>query len=280
MVGAGLESRKQIYGVDFSGAKDAGRKVWIAKGEIIDKHLYIDKCSRITEFIGVNKELDATLNGLTELISSQTDAIFGLDFPFSVPGALMKTDTNWSDFVKRFPGMFPTAEVFKDKCIIASDGWELKRCTENESSAPMSAYNLRLYKQTYHGICRVLFSLVDNEAAVILPMGLPMPGKPWVVEVCPRSTIKTRFRSYGLVDYKQTGETQKHERFQLIDWIKAQKVTISEDLIDKIIADGQGDAIDSVIAAVAVWLNFDILVKVTDKLREQEPYCREGYIFV
>jgi hypothetical protein len=36
---------RTIYGIDFSGAKDAGNKIWIAKGAAEDKSLLIKECS-------------------------------------------------------------------------------------------------------------------------------------------------------------------------------------------------------------------------------------------
>ncbi len=43
---------RRIYGIDFSGAKDAGRKIWIARGTIEGNLLIIDDCKRASELLG------------------------------------------------------------------------------------------------------------------------------------------------------------------------------------------------------------------------------------
>ncbi len=35
---------RRFYGVDFSGAEDAGRKIWITRGEATPKGLAIEQC--------------------------------------------------------------------------------------------------------------------------------------------------------------------------------------------------------------------------------------------
>lgn len=38
------KSLRRVYGVDFSGAEDAGKKIWIAGGVIKDGVMVIEKC--------------------------------------------------------------------------------------------------------------------------------------------------------------------------------------------------------------------------------------------
>ena len=38
--------RRLIYGIDFSGAQDAGKKIWIAKGVVKGDSLLIEDCFR------------------------------------------------------------------------------------------------------------------------------------------------------------------------------------------------------------------------------------------
>lgn len=39
-----------IYGIDFSGAKDAGNKIWIAKGISDGERLLVSECYRAKDF--------------------------------------------------------------------------------------------------------------------------------------------------------------------------------------------------------------------------------------
>ena len=41
----GLLSHR-VYGVDFGGAKDAGKKLWLAAGKLVDDTLLIESCQR------------------------------------------------------------------------------------------------------------------------------------------------------------------------------------------------------------------------------------------
>jgi hypothetical protein len=41
-----MNTRHHIYGIDFSGAKDAGKKIWIAKGIVKGETLLIEDCFR------------------------------------------------------------------------------------------------------------------------------------------------------------------------------------------------------------------------------------------
>jgi len=41
-----MNPRHHIYGIDFSGAKDAGKKIWIAKGIVKWETLLIEDCFR------------------------------------------------------------------------------------------------------------------------------------------------------------------------------------------------------------------------------------------
>ena len=41
-----MKSPDRIYGVDFSGAKDAGKKIWIAEGVVKGDSLLIEDCFR------------------------------------------------------------------------------------------------------------------------------------------------------------------------------------------------------------------------------------------
>ena len=42
----GVTNYRRIYGIDFSGAKDAGKKIWIASGTVEQDGLLIEECYR------------------------------------------------------------------------------------------------------------------------------------------------------------------------------------------------------------------------------------------
>jgi hypothetical protein len=79
-----------IYGIDFSGAQDAGNKIWIARGMPKGNRLLIEECSSARALFKSGKDLLPCLAALVELIESSQDAVFGFDFPFGLPAALFR----------------------------------------------------------------------------------------------------------------------------------------------------------------------------------------------
>jgi len=83
----------------------SGRRIWIATGLIRGKELEITDCRPAKELPGSGRELQKSLVGLTDFISGQREAIFGMDFPFGLPESIMGAK-NWKDFVQSFRKRF------------------------------------------------------------------------------------------------------------------------------------------------------------------------------
>ena len=195
-----MDAGRAIYGIDFSGAQDAGNKIWIAEGFPDGESLLVSECYRARDLQDSGKWRDACLPALVNLIKRNPDEIFGFDFPFSLPAPLIK-ETTWEDFVLEFPKRYRNFEVFHEACRRSNGGHELKRKTDTEAHTPFSRYNLRLFKQTYYGISKVLSPLVREKSACVLPFQEPVAGKPWILEVCPSSTLK-HLMERGVPSYK------------------------------------------------------------------------------
>jgi hypothetical protein len=241
---------RQIYGIDFSGAADAGKKIWITKGVVEGEALRIEACYQGADLPGSGVERDRCLAALQAFIAKETGSAFGLDFPFGLPRELVKTDT-WEDFVLSFPEQYPRPEAFRETCRADTGGSELKRLTDRESHTPFSPYNIRLYRQTYYGLRDVIAPLVRDKSACVLPMQTPAPDKPWVVEICPASTLK---REYLYWPYKGKSREHREGRERILESIEQTTplLTVPETLRPVVLDDPGGDALDSVVAAVAV----------------------------
>ncbi len=266
----------QIYGIDFSGAKDAGKRIWIAKGIPKGKNLLIKECFRVRDLPNSGRQPEVCLPALVNLIQSDQNAVFGFDFPFGLPDSLVMGKT-WEEFVLSFPKKYKSPEVFRDECRNTNGGHELKRQTDMDAHTPFSPYNLRLYKQTYHGISKILFPLVQERGASVLPFQEPDNNKPWLLEICPASTL----RSLGLHGNPYKGRTERHRNYRaqiLQDVLKAGLIIIDNKIKNKIIADKGGDALDSVIAAMAT-LN---AIKNQDTLIPDDNghWKIEGHVYV
>jgi hypothetical protein len=269
--------RRRVYGIDFSGAANAGKRIWIAEGAIKAEGLRIERCDQASKFLGSGPKLEPCLAALRDFIAEQKDAAFGLDFPFGLPKELV-TEETWEDFIKAFLEKHADPGEFRNACLKETNGKELKRVTDREAKTPFSCYNLRLYKQTYYGIARVLAPLVRENKVRVLPMQIPQADKPWVLEICPASTLKI-LDLYMRYNYK--GTTQKHQtaRKGLLRKIE-RKVAFKlegDSVREVVIGDPGGDALDSVIASAATFC----AVRNSGRLLvgNYDNYAIEGYVY-
>ncbi len=264
----------RVHGVDFSGAVDAGRRIWIASGQIEKRALRIEECRRGEALPGSGRDRDQCLAALREFIRSQRGCAFGLDFPFGLPHALVK-EASWEEFVRAFPDRYSTPEEFRDACQRASCGVELRRATDRESRTPFSPYNLRVYRQTYFGIRELLAPLVRDGSASVPPMQPPLPGKPWILEICPASLLK---REKLYIPYKGGSKAHRAARARIL--MKIEKVVSlflpSRALRRSLVDDRGGDALDSVIAACGALR----ALRNPDGLDVGDGYALEGYVYV
>jgi hypothetical protein len=277
-----LDVPYNIFGIDFSGAENACKKIWVSKGTVTGSVLHIHESRQIADYIRKGHgqvSRDNCLVALKELIAGDPHAAFGLDFPFSLPGFLLDND-DWGTFVRKFPERYKTPEQFRESCHNAVRKREFrkiefKRRTEEENKAPLCAYNLWLFKQTYFGIRNVLHPLVRDRLACILPMQTCEKGKPWVLEICPASTLK---REGIYIPYKGKTEVKKQSRIRILKHLSTRGVVVSPEVAEVAIEDSKGDALDSVIAAFATCR----ALQEPEKLKTTVPdiYKRGGYIFV
>jgi hypothetical protein len=272
----GATGCRRVYGVDFSGAKDAGNRIWIASGVVDEDALLIEACYRARGLPGSARDRGRCLEALRRFIAGERDAAFGLDFPFGLPRELVVQDS-WQGFVLSFPQVYANPEALRRFCREAAGGRELKRVTDRESQTPFSPYNLRLYRQTYYGIRDVLHPLVRDDLACVLPMQPARPGRSWVLEICPASTLKRE----GLYKpYKGKTDAHRASREVILDQLQAvAPLAIPRQAVRAaILEDRGGDALDSVVAALAV------LRALRDpSLRTVEGYVAhtvEGYVYI
>src|SRR5262245_61732404 len=87
-----------VYGVDFSGAKLAGRNTWIARAEPRGKRcrLTLVSLDRLEALCGT-AERSAALAHLVTLVRESEQALWGFDFPFGLPVELFPDPAPWAD---------------------------------------------------------------------------------------------------------------------------------------------------------------------------------------
>ena len=246
-----MRSRRQrrLWGVDFSGARDAGKAIWIAEGCLERGALRINRCVAMADEGRAMTGPVPCCEALASLIAANPDSLFGCDFPFSLPRQLIPDDS-WEEFVLAFPRRFASAEDFRRSCHDAAGGRELRRPTDRVSRTPFSAYNIRIYRQTFHGIANLLHALVRDRLGAILPMQSARPDRAWLIEVCPASTLKSE-GLYG--SYKGCGADRALARRRILHGLVDRRLLhpLPRPLESTVLRNVGGDALDSVIAAVA-----------------------------
>lgn len=270
----------KIYGVDFSGAKNAGTKIWVTNAVTVGNTLGIEDCYQARDLPHSASERDRCLGALRSFIAVQKSCAVGLDFPFSLPRTLVKANS-WQGFVLTFASRYPDPEQFREDCRRSAVGPESqsKRETDIEAKTPWCAYNLRIYKQTYYGIRDVLAPLVRGGLAYVLPMQRDAtPDKPWLLEVCPASTLQKR--CLYLLPYKRSDKESMMRRTRILDGLQqTSAISIeSSTLRSKILNDSHGDALDSVIAALATFCALGNPARLFDP--GASAYRLEGHVYV
>lgn len=258
-----------VYGVDFSGAADAGKRIWIAEATVQQEFLSVRACYPARELPGSGVGREAALAALRDLIASRRDAVFGIDVPFGLPAVLV-TETRWVDFATRFAGRYTDADAFKADCFAQASSRELKRDTDTDARTPFSAYNLRLYKQTFYGLNELIGPLVAAGSAVAMPMQDRVGGRALLVEVCPASTLIR----HG-VEGPYKGRARADARARLVEWlVRTTPMAIPAAIRARAVRDPDGDAVDALIAARAAARAF------TTPAAPTTAHMLEGYVYI
>jgi len=240
---------RRIFGVDFSGAADTARRLWIAEGRIKHGRLSITDCAPIGRWAGQRAARAECHASFLDLIAASPDAVFGCDFPFALPEFLMRGQS-WIQLAGEFGRRFPLPEDFREHCRTVANGTERRRVCDREARVPFAAYNLRIYRQTFYGLRDVLAAAVARNAAAVIPMQDYAADRAWIIEACPASTLKA-LNIYR--PYKGAEKRLREQRRRILDHLEECGLIASIDpsLRRTLLADEGGDALDSVIAAAA-----------------------------
>lgn len=239
-----------FVGVDFSGARDAGRRIWIARGRGTADGLAIDSVAPAAALPGGGPAPQQAWAALRAAIAAERDGLIGLDMPFGLPLAVV-AEPDWRGFVAAFAARHADADGFRAAMVAFGIG-EAKRRTDVETRTPFGGWNVRMYRQTHAALAHVLAPLVAADAVRAAPMQPPAPGKPVLIEVCPASTLKHA----GLYfPYKRRGADGAAARAAILDGLVARGrlAPLPAALRDAVLADAGGDALDALIAATAAF---------------------------
>lgn len=264
-------SNPDIVGIDFSGAQDAGRHIWIAEGTVSSGVLSISHCERAADIFGkVDKH--SVFKELVVWINSLPTATVGIDFPFGVPEVVatrMFQANSWSDVVYNQLWSGLTPDRFRQQCKNSSNSEVRDTDAMHRADCP---YDQRIYKQTYHGIKDILKPLLNLNVS-IAPM--VNNGDPVVLETYPAATL-AREDDLFAARYKHESSPRDRRKRNVQGLSGVQSLDIGSIPNNKIIDDKGGNALDSIIAALATFRAVDN----SDPFRVNPPNRVEGYIYV
>ena len=98
----------------------------------------------------------------------------------------------------------------------------------------------------------MLSPLLTEKAVCVLPMQHPIGARPWIIEICPASTLRReRLQTHG---YKGRKEHCRNNRAEIVKTITRHfALALSPEIRDCVVGDSGGDALDAVLAAVATY---------------------------
>ncbi|MCX2726415.1 DUF429 domain-containing protein [Thermomicrobium sp. 4228-Ro] len=260
---------ESLIGIDFSAAKDASKRIWIARATPRGERLHIDAVHSAAERFGRTRP--HAIDGLVSFLATSAGSLVACDACFGLPLPLVEQP--WKEWIHTYPSRFPTAETLRAAGRTA-DGHERRRLTDRVAGAPFAPTNLRLYRQTDLWLRCILGELVRREVATIAPFQEPEPPKPHLIEVCPAVSLRTWGLPYR--GYKGRELVQRAMRSRIARALLEFGIDCSPDVLARLVEQPGGDALDAVLAVVTAWLvSRDGSLQV---VLPPEAY-REGWIF-
>jgi len=279
-----------FYGVDFSGAKLAGRNTWVARVErngrgAGESPFKLTVLARLEDLCGT-AERRAALGHLVELIARSEGALWALDFPFGLPVEVMGEGARWG---RQFEFLREWGEDDYGvglECIRRAEESghrkHVRRLTDIEEKAPFDPYHYRIIYQTFYGMRDVLGALRRRRHTAILPFHYRrLPGARRVlVEACPASTLKRMglpHQNYKQPEGGPLTPKRRRTRRSILDGL-ARHVTLPDTDRRRIMRNGGGDALDAVLAALGAinsWRRSD-----HPSIARHPRYPREGRLYV
>jgi hypothetical protein len=281
-----LPSVRTVYGVDFSGARLAGRTIWIARAAVSARsgRLKLVGLASLEQTAGT-AERAAALAYLVRLVRESHEALWAIDAPFGLPVEVMDDGLTWADlmaFVRGFPtGAYDLGLRCLDRAKRLGGPGHVYRTTDRRSKTPFSCYHYRIIYQTFHVMRDVLWPLLDEPGTAVLPFqyGRLPQAERVVVEACPSSTLKRMglpHQGYKQPGGKPVSPERCHTRAAILAGL-APLVHVPDPHPETILRDPGGDALDAVIAAVGAMHAWRTAPH--DELARDARTTREGFIY-
>lgn len=188
--------RDRLFGVDFSGAHTPARSIWITEAYVQSNGIQvIDSQSAKHRFnIQSSTTRSNVYQELKEFIKSNSDSIFGFDFPFGLPEPVIDDVNSWRKHMNKFQSRFAnrSADRFRKNCIGRASSKTGKTHLRRETDwryGGLCPYQHQINYQTFYGQRDLLAPLISNSDSVVLPMQNIDVNLPWIIEVYPAATL-------------------------------------------------------------------------------------------
>lgn len=280
---------RAVYGVDFSGARLAGRNTWVARiergrrGAVCGSEWRLAELARLEDLCGTAERAEA-LGFLVGLIAGSEGALWSLDFPFGLPVELL--GEGWArqfEFIGEWgeDGYGAGLECVRRSKLLRGVK-HIRRLTDIEERAPFDPYHYRIIYQTFHGMRDVLAPLRRRRHTAILPFQYRRltNARRVIVEACPASTLKRMglpHQNYKQPEGGPLTPKRRRTRRAILDGL-ARHLHVGDRDRRRIMRNGGGDALDAVIAALGAahsWRSSD-----HGRIARHERYPREGRLYV
>lgn len=277
------------FGVDFSGARQAGKNLWLARLEPLGGRkrppLRLVELASLERLAGT-AERGPVLAHLVERIAASDGALWAIDFPFGLPIEVIDEGPRWADQFALLDAWGEDAYGMGLECLrrakLLGGANHIRRLTDSEALAPFDCYHYRIIYQTHFGMRAVLGPLRSVRRTAILPFHyrrLPTARRV-LVEACPASTLKRLGLPHN--NYKQAEGgpltyRRRRTRRRILDGLAAH-VAIDPGQRLTLMQNPGGDALDAVIAAVGgarAYATADHFA-----IARHPRYPREGHLFV
>ncbi|CEM39029.1 unnamed protein product [Vitrella brassicaformis CCMP3155] len=220
-------TQEVVIGIDWSGAKEAGRAVWVSRGCLSSDAAGQPPVFRLTECFPASNLPDAgpsrdeSYKALLAYIRAHKGTVgyIGLDAPVSLsellldrlelqehiklagdtatssskahtPAGDQSGATRWGRFIEAFGEAFDSPEAFKRACDACGSEKELKRASDVLHKTPWLPHNVRMFRQAYHSLASLIAPLVRSDDIRVAPMQSAAEGVPLLLETCPASLLK------------------------------------------------------------------------------------------
>ena len=143
---------RAIYGVDFSGSRQAGTNTWVARLEPLRGRAKVPRY-RLTELACLGRlcgtsERAPALRHPVGMIAASEAALWALDFPFGLPVEVMEAGALWPAQLDFLRGWGEDAYGVGEECLRRAKALggpnHIRRLTDTEAKAPFDCYHYRI----------------------------------------------------------------------------------------------------------------------------------------